>query len=165
MLAIGLPTTTAFPANSVINMDFKVRRASIDDIDDMVFIEDECFSTPWSKKSFLESFSHSPWHFFVATCDERVVGYGGVYLILDEGQISNIAVLNKYRKNGLGKAILESIFSVCRENGCERVTLELRESNSPARALYESCGFTEVGRRPNFYSSPIEAAILMDKKL
>lgn len=146
-------------------MSFTIRKANSMDIADLVFIEEECFSTPWSRKSFAESFSHSPWHFFVAVDNKRVVGYGGVYLILDEGQISNIATLPAFRGKGIGKAILNEIIDTCRNQGCERITLELRESNKIARALYEACGFVEVGKRPNFYSSPSETAILMDKKL
>ncbi len=146
-------------------MEFYVRKANSADIADLVFIEEECFSTPWSRKSFAESFSHSPWHFFVAIEEKKIVGYGGVYIILDEGQISNIATLPAFRGKGIAKSILNEIFSVCRAEGCERITLELRESNSVARKLYESCGFVEVGKRPNFYSNPSETAILMDKKL
>lgn len=146
-------------------MAFTVRKACSTDIPDMVFIEEECFSTPWSRKSFAESLSHSPWHFFVAVCENKIVAYGGVYLILDEGQISNIATLSAFRGKGIGRAVLDSIIKLCKDEGCERITLELRESNSVARALYESCGFAAVGKRPNFYSNPNETAILMDKTL
>ena len=161
----GLLTTIVLVEFLATNMEFTVREAQKTDIADMVFIEEECFSTPWSRKSFAESFSHSPWHFFVAICDKKIVGYGGVYLILDEGQISNIATLSAFRGNGIGRAILEKIIELCKDEGCERITLELRESNSVARALYESCGFIEVGKRPGFYSNPSEGAILMDKTL
>lgn len=142
-----------------------IREALETDIDDIAFIEEECFSAPWSKKSIFESFSHTPWHFFVACFQNKVVGYGGVYLILDEGQISNIAVLPRFRSRGIGKAILDKISEYCIAKDCERITLELRKSNFVARALYEKSGFVEVGERPNFYSSPTENAILMDKRL
>ena len=145
--------------------ELSIRRANTSDIDDIAYIEEECFSTPWSRKSVAESMSHSPWRFFVAINKSRVVGYGGVYLILDEGQISNIAVLPAFRGEGLGRAILNAICEECRAEGCARITLELRKSNSVARALYESCGFISVGERPNFYSNPSENAILMNKEL
>ena len=146
-------------------MDFSVRRATKTDIDDIAYIEEECFSTPWSRKSIAESMSHEPWSFFVAVCDRKIVGYGGVYLILDEGQISNIAVLPAFRGKGIGRAILDEIGSYCRSMECEKITLELRKSNSVAGALYKSYGFVAVGERPNFYSNPVEDAILMDKSL
>lgn len=151
---------------SDINMaELTIRSAVFTDIDEIAYIEEECFSTPWSRKSISDSFSHTPWHFFVAELDGRVVGYGGVYLILDEGQISNIAVLPAFRGKKIGFAILQSIIELCRGEGCDRITLELRKSNTGAHALYSKCGFVEVGERPNFYSNPVENAILMDKKL
>ncbi|MBQ8163346.1 MAG: ribosomal protein S18-alanine N-acetyltransferase [Clostridia bacterium] len=135
------------------------------DIDAVSVIEEECFSVPWSKRSILEAFSHTPWQFFVAECQKRIVGYGGVYMILDEGQISNIAVLSSFRKNGIAFAILDKIIEHSKTQGASRITLELRESNSPARALYEKCGFVQVGIRPKYYTHPTENAILMDKNL
>ena len=142
-----------------------IREARITDADNIAFVEEDCFSTPWSRKSVAEAISHEPWHLFVADLDGKIVGYGGVYLILDEGQISNIAVLGSYRSKGIGKAILDAIIDLCKKEGCARITLELRKSNDAAHALYKKCGFVEVGERPNFYSNPIENAILMDKGL
>ncbi len=145
--------------------DIEIREALLTDVDDIAFIEEECFSTPWSRKSLAESISHTPWHFLVAVSGDKIVGYGGVYLILDEGQISNIAVLSSYRAKGIGHAILNGIIELCSQKGCARITLELRKSNEVARALYEKCGFSVVGERPRFYSNPTEDAILMDKGL
>lgn len=145
--------------------DFKIREANPLDVDDIAYIEEACFSSPWSKKSLADSFSHTPWHFFVAEHNGRVVAYGGVYLILDEGQISNIAVLPAFRKKKLGLAILNEIISLCSAEGCDRITLELRKSNEIAFSLYKKCGFVPVGERVAFYSNPTENAILMDKKL
>lgn len=146
-------------------IDFTVRQMKRSDIDAVSVIEEECFSVPWSKRSILEAFSHTPWQFFVAECQKRIVGYGGVYMILDEGQISNIAVLSSFRKNGIAFAILDKIIEHSKTQGASRITLELRESNSPARALYEKCGFVQVGIRPKYYTHPTENAILMDKNL
>ena len=142
-----------------------IRKAVSTDVDHIAFIEEECFSTPWSRNAIAGVISHAPWHLFVAEYDGKTVGYGGVYLILDEGQISNIAVLASYRSKGLGALILDAIIKLCKVEGCARVTLELRKSNSVARALYEKYGFVAVGERPNFYSNPSENAILMDKIL
>ena len=143
----------------------EIRPANTIDSADMAYIEEVCFSTPWSKKALFESIIHTPWHFFVAEFKGNVVGYGGVYLILDEGQISNIAVLPDFRGKKIGLALLEKIIELCQNKGCTKITLELRQSNTVARALYEKCGFTVVGERPRFYSNPVETAILMDKIL
>ncbi len=146
-------------------IDFTVRHMKKSDLDAVFLIEEECFSVPWSKRSLLEAFSHTPWQFFVAEHEKNIVGYGGVYMILDEGQISNIAVLSSFRGNGIGFAILNKIIDHSKAHRAVRITLELRESNAPARALYEKCGFIQVGCRPNYYTHPVENAILMDKNL
>ena len=148
-----------------LDTNFTIEEMRRSDIDAVSIIEEECFSLPWSKRSLLEAFSHTPWAFFVARVQKKVVGYGGVYLILDEGQISNIAVLPAFRHMGIGQAILERIISHCNENGASKITLELRESNNAAYALYEKLGFFKVGARPNYYQNPTESAILMDKDL
>ena len=144
---------------------FLIREAEFNETEDIAYIEEECFSTPWSKKSLDESFSHTPWHFFVAIYENKIVGYGGVYVILDEGQISNIAVLPAFRGKKIGLAILEKIIDFCKNEGLEKITLELRESNYTALSLYKKCGFDIVGKRPKFYSNPTETAILMDKHI
>lgn len=148
-----------------MDINFTIAKMTHSDIDAVSVIEEECFSTPWSRRSLLEAFSHTPWAFFVARVANKPVGYGGVYLILDEGQISNIAVLPSFRHMGIGNAILEKIIEHCKANSITKITLELRESNSIAHALYEKLGFHEVGRRPNYYQNPTESAILMDKDL
>ena len=142
-----------------------IEEADIGSLSGIALVELECFSTPWSRAAIAESMNHEPWHFIVAKCGGEVVGYVGVYIILDEGQVSNIAVLPAFRGRGIGKSLIDALFELCLGLGCEKITLELRKSNTSALSLYKKCGFGIVGSRPRFYSNPTEDAILMNKNL
>lgn len=100
----------------------------------------------------------------VAVLGEEVVGFAGMQQVLDEGYITNIAVAESCRRKGLGRAMLGALIDHCRESGASFLTLEVRQSNAPAIALYESMGFLPEGRRKNFYRQPTEDAILMTKR-
>ena len=113
-------------------------------IDAVAAIEAECFSHPWSKKSLEESLEKENSLFLVAVEDEKVIGYVGMEVIVDEGYIFNVAVSADYN-------------SLC------FITLEVRESNSAAISLYSKFGFIKAGERKNYYSDPTEAAVLMTK--
>lgn len=136
------------------------------DLDRIMEVEKNCFSTPWSRESFrLEISKNQLARYFVAEVDGVVAGYGGIWLILDEGHITNIAVDEKYRRMGLGKKILEELLYLCRSYGVKSITLEVREDNEPAKKLYKSYGFIESGRRRNYYQDVGKDAILMWKNL
>ena len=91
-----------------------------------------------------------------------LVGYLSWLIVLDEGQIGNVCVHPNYRCEQIGEQLLHKCISLMEEDGINRLTLDVRETNLPARRLYEKVGFYEVGRRPNYYFKPSEAAILMD---
>lgn len=94
-----------------------------------------------------------------------VVGYGGIWLILDEGHVTNIAVDSRYREKGIGKKLVEGLISLCSEEKIMAMTLEVRASNIAAQSLYKKYGFTEFGIRPNYYADDKEDAIIMWKSL
>ena len=102
--------------------------------------------------------------YVVAVQDEEVVGFAGLQQVLDEGYITNIAVAESCRRQGLGRAMLSALVDHCRENGAAFLTLEVRQSNAAAISLYESMGFLPEGLRKNFYRQPTEDAILMTKR-
>lgn len=135
-----------------------VRKAAIEDIPSLCKLELECFSRPWSARSFEDFFALDFTAAFVAVEDGRIVGYIGLYLSGNEGDITNVAVTADMRRRGIGKALMSA---VCGMPNMERLYLEVRESNSGAIALYEGCGFVKDGLRRNFYSDPRENAILM----
>ena len=118
----------------------------------------------WSEEAFLRE-ARTPSSFYVvAVLGEEVVGFAGMQQVLDEGYITNIAVAEACRRKGLGRAMLGALIDHCRESGASFLTLEVRQSNAPAIALYESMGFLPEGRRKNFYRQPTEDAILMTKR-
>ena len=140
----------------------EVRRIEREDIPALAEIERLCFESPWSEES-LELLLQGRNVGLVALCDGCVAAYGGLICVLDEGQISNIATHPEYRRRGLARAIMEEIDRYSLENGIVYLSLEVRESNSPARLLYASCGWSDAGIRKGFYSKPKENAVVMTK--
>ena len=133
-------------------------------LSDIAGIEKECFSSPWSEKS-LEILLGDNAVGFAAFCKEELVGYVGMMTVLDEGQITNVAVKSDFRRRGCAKALLSALEKYALENGIVFLSLEVRKSNLGARSLYLADGWADVGVRKNFYSSPIEDAIVMTKTL
>lgn len=103
--------------------------------------------------------------YIVAVVDGNVAGYGGIWLILDEGHITNIAVDEKYRGLGLGSKLLEGLIQLCIDRNIRAMTLEVRKSNEVAKSLYKKYGFIEYGIRPNYYQDNNEDAIIMWKSI
>ena len=132
-------------------------------IDAVAAIEAECFSHPWSKKSLEESLEKENSLFLVAVEDEKVIGYVGMEVIVDEGYIFNVAVSADYRRRGVGYALVRELVTYSMKNSLCFITLEVRESNSSAISLYSNFGFIKVGERKNYYRDPEENAVLMTK--
>ena len=122
-------------------------------------IEKACFHAPWSADMLREELGKGI--FLVAEQDGAAVGYVGCQTVLDEGYITNVAVSPACRRQGIGRALVRALVSHARSQGLTFVTLEARASNAPAIALYEGAGFRRVGVRRNFYTAPIEDAVLM----
>ncbi len=126
-------------------------------------LEKVCFSEPWSEETLLSAFKTGT-RFFVAVKNNKVLGYVGINCIIDEGYITNVAVSPEYRRKGVGEALLNCVFSHALDEGLGFVSLEVRESNAPAISLYEKFGFKTEGKRKNFYSNPLEDALIMTKR-
>ena len=135
------------------------------DIEEVVAIEEESFSTPWSNKSFEDSLKLPYGKFYVARTEGKVVGYVGLYLVGEEGDITNVAVLSQYRRKGIAGKLIEKVINYAKENEINCINLEVRPSNSSAIKLYEKYGFDELGKRKNFYSKPTEDALIMRKDI
>lgn len=124
-------------------------------------LEKLCFSEPWSQNS-LAMLTREPGMGMVAlSLQGEVVGYGGMLCVLDEGQITNIAVHPLVRRQGIGKAILSALMKYAVQAELCELTLEVRASNEGARRLYASAGFEVCGIRKKFYRMPAEDALLM----
>jgi len=99
--------------------------------------------------------------YYVAKDDNRIIGYGGMWLVLDEAHVTNVAVHPDYRRKGVGRRIMETLINEAVRLGKERMTLEVRVSNTPAINLYKSLGFEEGGIRKGYYSNNREDALIM----
>ena len=143
-------------------MEFTLKKMGTEHIEQIAVLEKECFSEPWSENALAEELSNENSHFLVAVSDE-VMGYIGVQEICGEAYITNVAVFGKYRKSGIGRALLNAACDGAKGRKCEFITLEVRESNAPAINLYESEGFEKAGIRKNFYSSPTENGVIYTK--
>lgn len=133
------------------------------DIQAVSVIEKISFSVPWSKKSIEEFFGQSNSVFLVAEEFGKVVGYVGMYQVLNEGNITNVAVIPGYKGIGVGENLMRDVINEAKKLGVKSMTLEVRESNEAAINLYLKLGFESVGVRKKFYEKPVEDAIIMWK--
>lgn len=132
-----------------------------EDVPAVALIEKECFSEPWSAQGFLDGMDNSA-VFLVAVDEDMIVGYIGMYVMIPEGEITNVAVAKEARGGGTGVALVEAMQQWAAEHGVERIVLEVRVSNDPAIHVYEKKGFTTIGVRKNFYRLPTEDAGIME---
>lgn len=132
-------------------------------IPQIALLEKECFSFPWSENALMQELENSNSYFLAATENGEVCGYIGVQEICGEAYITNIAVFEKHRGRGIGRAVLRKACDDAETRNCEFITLEVRKNNEKAIALYLSEGFEEVGIRKNFYSDPIEDGLIYTK--
>ena len=135
---------------------------SIDDIENVVIVENNCFTTPWSKDSFLrEIVENDIALYLVAKIENVAVGYVGVWRIQNEGHITNVAVHSDFRGMGIGKMLVSELLSLCKEEGIDAFTLEVRKSNIVAQNLYKKFQFVEEGIRKGYYQDTKEDAVIM----
>lgn len=143
-------------------MDLVIRSIEEDDVDQIAEIEKECFATPWPREAFLTEIRENKLaRYIVAEVDGKLAGYGGMWLIINEAHITNIAVKKEYRGLGIGNRIVESLIYYCTAHNIERMTLEVRKSNIVAQNLYKKYGFVEYGIRPSYYADNNEDAVIM----
>jgi ribosomal-protein-alanine N-acetyltransferase len=130
-------------------------------------IELACFSDPWSEASFRQAVGNAAVFFRVATegAGGPVVGYVVAWFAGGEGEIANVAVAPSARSRGIGGMLLDAAIAAAGDHGAEALYLDVRESNARARALYDSRGFVEVGRRRRYYRRPAEDAIVLRREI
>ncbi len=146
-------------------MVFEILPMTESHITQIAQLERECFSSPWSENALEQELSNPQAHFLCAVCDGIVAGYIGVHEIVGEAYITNIAVFSDYRRRGLGERLLQAAQNGAAERECEFITLEVRKSNGAAVSLYRKHGFDIAGERRNFYTAPVEDALIMTKNL
>ena len=138
-----------------------IRKMTLEDVEAVVQIEQECFSLPWSEKSFVDSISREDTIFLVCEDTSVITGYMGLYISFDEASVTNVAVSPDFRKRGYGEQLVATAKEVAKDAGVESIFLEVRVSNVPAISLYKKLGFEELGIRKKFYEHPVEDAIIM----
>ena len=143
----------------------KIRRATLSDLDGIYTIEKSSFSTPWSRDSMEQDLSNPVATYLVAEEEGQIRGYVGVWQVVDEGQITNVAVDKEYRGQGIGARLVESLVNHAKSNNLHILLLEVRQSNLPAQKVYSNKGFNQIAVRKNYYQHPKEDAIIMSLEI
>lgn len=138
------------------------RRMTTDDIEQVLNVEKQSFTLPWSREAFFNELTRNQYAVYLVIEDEgRIVGYCGTWIVIDESHITNIAILPEYRGQKLGEALLRKMIEISISMGVVRMTLEVRVSNHVAISLYEKLGFQKGGIRKNYYTDNHEDAYVM----
>ena len=135
-----------------------------DHVAQVAALERQCFADPWSEGSIASELDNPLSLWLVAEQNGAVCGYVGSQTVLDETDMMNIAVHPDCRRQGIAAALIEELVSRLKERGSHILRLEVRESNTPAIALYNSMGFTQLGIRKNYYRNPKENALILGKE-
>lgn len=139
-----------------------VRPMQMYDLDAILEIERVSFATPWSWEAFKVELKDNEYaRYYCLELDGQVIGYMGLWFILDEGHITNIAITPNHQKQHWGEFLMRSVMEKMVEQGMERMTLEVRVSNSSAQSLYKRLGFASAGVRKGYYADSREDAMIM----
>lgn len=137
---------------------------TMDDLDKVMQVEKASFTTPWSRQAFVRELTENAFAVYVVgRLGTKVVGYAGMWLIINEAHVTNIAVHPDYRRRHFGERLLQELIDRAKRNNCDRMTLEVRTGNLGARAMYRRFGFVEQGIRRRYYTDTGEDAIIMWK--
>lgn len=145
--------------------NYLIRRMTVRDLDEVMAIEAQVFSLPWSKQSYMGELKNQFATYLVCDKEAEVTGYVGIWVVFEEAHITNVAVAPKWQGQGLGRVLMEEAEKVARSKNALRILLEVRPSNHAALSLYKSLGYMETGRRKEYYSDNGEDAIVMTKLL
>ena len=142
-------------------MNLSIQLMKEKDVDEVLHISNLSLKDSWSRESLLKEVTNPLAKYFLVKDDENILGFAGVWIIFDEGHITNVAIHPDYRGNGLGKYLMNSLIEGCISQNCNSITLEVWESNLPALKLYDKLGFKVAGKRKRYYSDNGEDAIIM----
>ncbi|MFP5116167.1 ribosomal protein S18-alanine N-acetyltransferase [Bacillaceae bacterium C204] len=145
---------------------FVFRNMREEDIDQILEVEHASFTTPWSREAFYNELHNNRFAVYIVLEENnKILGYCGAWIVIDEAHVTNVAILPEFRGRKLGEAILRKMMSVAREMGAKSMTLEVRVSNHVAQSLYRKLGFQNGGIRKNYYSDNQEDGLVMWVKL
>jgi ribosomal-protein-alanine N-acetyltransferase len=139
-----------------------VDRMTVDDLPAVHEIEREAFRTPWPAHAYRHELENNRLaHYIVARRGDEIVGFAGIWLLVDEAHVTTFATRRAWRRRGVGERLLLALLDLAAARGAHEATLEVRPSNTPARRLYAKYGFKVVGIRPRYYSDNNEDALIM----
>ncbi|PAV27685.1 ribosomal-protein-alanine N-acetyltransferase [Virgibacillus profundi] len=139
-----------------------IRKMELADVDQVMEVEKASFTTPWTIDIFYQEIvDNDHAYYFVIELDEKIVGYVGTWIILDDAQITNIAILPRFRGHKLGEKLFRYTIQQAMLMGVTRLSLEVRISNIPAQGLYSKFGLVPGGIRKNYYTDNQEDALVM----
>lgn len=139
-----------------------IRRMTMADVDQVYALELAVFSTPWSRQSFVDEMGKNVCaRYLVAEAQGEILAYAGAWLVMEEGHITNVAVTEQCRGQGLGTQIVQELMQYAANMGVQYMTLEVRKSNLAAQKLYHKLGFIELGVRKRYYEDNGEDALLL----
>lgn len=141
----------------------QIREMTEEDLDQVADIAAALFTMPWNRQGFAEALLTDNACFLVAQDEGRIVGYCGLFMAFDEGEVINIAVRRDCQRRGIANRLFQALLDAGRQNGVSRFFLEVRVSNEAAIRLYEKNGFARQGIRRNFYKMPREDAYVMNR--
>ncbi|SFE47381.1 [SSU ribosomal protein S18P]-alanine acetyltransferase [Lentibacillus persicus] len=143
-----------------------VRKMELSDIDDVMAVETESFTAPWPRDVILHELTDNQYaHYYVILLDQKVVGYSGMWHVIDDAQITNVAIKPAYRGKKLGETLFFYTLEAAMKLGAKRLSLEVRVSNTVAQRMYRKFGLIPGGIRKNYYTDNQEDAIVMWVKL
>ncbi|MFC2947546.1 ribosomal protein S18-alanine N-acetyltransferase [Virgibacillus sediminis] len=143
-------------------MDCNIRKMETGDVEAVMEVERASFSTPWTTDIFYqELIDNRHAHYFVIEINQKIVGYAGIWVVLDDAQITNIAIHPEYRGKKMGQKLFQYLLQQTAMMGVTRLSLEVRKSNLPAQRLYRKFGLVPGGVRKNYYTDNQEDAIVM----
>lgn len=140
-----------------------IRPMKEEDLKQIIEIENRNFAIPWSYESFQDALNNPDNIYLSASENGKIKGYIGLWRILDEGDITNVSVLEEAQNQGIASMLMKHVLKMAVERGIVACTLEVRVGNSKAIHIYKKFGFQEVGIRPGFYEKPREDAMIMWK--
>ena len=144
--------------------DITVGMMTVEDVDAVFEIEKQCFAIPWSRGSFLKEVTENACARYMVVREDGIpIAYAGMWLVIGEAHITNIAVRPDRRGMGYGEMVTRELIQLAADSGMTCMSLEVRKSNVAAQSLYKKLGFVEVGCRKKYYADNNEDAILMDK--
>lgn len=149
----------------MLNNAFMIRKMTVQDLEQLMVIENESFSLPWSRQSYEAELQNAYADYLVCDWAGEIAGYIGMWTVMEEAHLTNVAVAGKYRGQGIARTLMLAQEKMARSKGASMMLLEVRPSNQPALGLYNGLGYIHAAIRKNYYSDNQEDALIMVKHL